>query len=106
MRKITPPFFAILMTIFIFCRVVYVFGKQIVDKIQDVTPTYLNPHLLGTLRQCDYVANQTLLEYGNCVDYFILYGILYSVVPWIYKKPPLLSTQLKFFTPKFSLLFF
>lgn len=43
-------------------RVVFVFGGKIVHQIQDVTPTFLTPNVLGTLRQVDCEANATLLE--------------------------------------------
>ena len=47
-------------------RVVYVFGKAICEPIPDVTPTYLTPGVLATLRQVDFVANQVLNESGKC----------------------------------------
>jgi len=43
-------------------RVVYVFGKKIQHPIEDVTPTFLAPNILSTLRQADHLANTILLE--------------------------------------------
>ncbi|KAG8185590.1 hypothetical protein JTE90_023289 [Oedothorax gibbosus] len=45
-------------------RVCYVFGGAVAHPIQDVTPTYLTPGVLSTLRQVDYVAHEILRTSG------------------------------------------
>ncbi|RXG51789.1 GMP synthase [glutamine-hydrolyzing] [Armadillidium vulgare] len=50
------------------CRTVcFAFGTAIREPIQDVTPTFLTPGVLATLRQVDYLANQVLTESG-CME--------------------------------------
>lgn len=39
-------------------RVCYIAGGLVKDQVQDVTPTFLSSHVLSTLRQVDYIANQ------------------------------------------------
>ncbi|CAN7984753.1 unnamed protein product [Ixodes hexagonus] len=46
-------------------RVVYVFGGPVQFPVQDVTPTYLTPLVLSTLRQCDHLAQQVLRASGH-----------------------------------------
>ncbi|KAH9377549.1 hypothetical protein HPB48_013001 [Haemaphysalis longicornis] len=46
-------------------RVVYVFGGPVAFPVQDVTPTFLTPLVLSTLRQCDYVAQHVLRASGH-----------------------------------------
>ena len=46
------------------------FGKRIQHQMEDVTPTFLAPNILSTLRQADYLANTTLLEEGQ-ISFFI-----------------------------------
>ena len=41
-------------------RVCYVFGGLVEHPIQDVTPTFLTPIVLSTVRQADHLANQVL----------------------------------------------
>ncbi|KAL7631627.1 UNVERIFIED_CONTAM: hypothetical protein RMT77_018070 [Armadillidium vulgare] len=48
-------------------RVCFAFGTAIREPIQDVTPTFLTPGVLATLRQVDYLANQVLTESG-CME--------------------------------------
>ncbi len=51
-----------------FPRVVYVFGKRLQqDTVDDVTPTYLTPRVLATLREADAIAHRTLTDTGACV---------------------------------------
>ncbi|KAH7960956.1 hypothetical protein HPB49_025291 [Dermacentor silvarum] len=45
-------------------RVVYIFGGPVVFPVQDVTPTFLTPLVLSTLRQCDFVAQRSLRASG------------------------------------------
>ncbi|XP_072040456.1 GMP synthase [glutamine-hydrolyzing]-like [Amphiura filiformis] len=45
-------------------RVVYVFGDPISHNINDVTPTFLTPGVLGTLRQADHLGRDVLLKSG------------------------------------------
>ena len=44
----------------------YIFGDPISDIINDVTPTFLTPGVLGTLRQADYKARTVLMKSGRC----------------------------------------
>lgn len=46
-------------------RVCYVFGAPIEYQVIDVTPTFLTPQVLATLRQADYQAHKVLNE-KNC----------------------------------------
>lgn len=46
-------------------RVCYIAGGLVKDQVQDVTPTFLTSHVLSTLRQVDYIANQVQDEL-NC----------------------------------------
>lgn len=39
-------------------RVCYIAGGLVKDQVQDITPTFLSPHVLSTLRQVDSIANQ------------------------------------------------
>lgn len=41
-------------------RVCYVFGGRVEHPVQDVTPSFLTPLVVSTLRQADHVANQSL----------------------------------------------
>ena len=52
-------------------RVVYVFGKKIQHQVEDVTPTFLAPNILATLRQADHLANTVLLEEGE------MFGVIF-----------------------------
>ena len=52
-----------------FFRVVFVFGKRLSDTIEDITPTYLTPRVLATLREADTIANKVLRDSGT---HFIL----------------------------------
>lgn len=45
-------------------RVCYISGGLVKDQVQDVTPTFLTSHVLSTLRQVDYIANQVLATSG------------------------------------------
>ncbi|XP_033113703.1 GMP synthase [glutamine-hydrolyzing]-like [Anneissia japonica] len=45
-------------------RVVFIFGKPVNEAIQDITPTFLTPNVLGTLRQADHYAQIILKESG------------------------------------------
>lgn len=45
-------------------RVCYIAGGLVKDQVQDVTPTFLTSHVLSTLRQVDYIANQVLATSG------------------------------------------
>ncbi|EEB14877.1 GMP synthase, putative [Pediculus humanus corporis] len=45
-------------------RVCYIAGGLVKDQVQDVTPTFLSSHVLSTLRQVDYIANQVLATSG------------------------------------------
>lgn len=46
-------------------RVCYVFGEAIKYPVQDVTPTYLSPQVLSTLREADARAHDVLRK-SNC----------------------------------------
>ena len=41
-------------------RICYVFGGIVEHQITDVTPTFLTPNVIATIRQADHVANQVL----------------------------------------------
>lgn len=45
-------------------RIVFAFGGAITEPVTDVTPTYLTPQVLGTLRLCDHAANSALRAAG------------------------------------------
>ncbi|XP_063965146.1 GMP synthase [glutamine-hydrolyzing]-like isoform X2 [Lytechinus pictus] len=45
-------------------RIVYIFGEPVMETIQDVTPTFLTPNVLGTLRQADFYAREELMNSG------------------------------------------
>ncbi|XP_058959886.2 GMP synthase [glutamine-hydrolyzing] [Pocillopora verrucosa] len=45
-------------------RVCYTFGKRIKFQIQDITPTFLSPGVISTLKQADHVAYSVILKYG------------------------------------------
>ncbi|KAL7305490.1 hypothetical protein TKK_0002227 [Trichogramma kaykai] len=45
-------------------RVCYIFGSKVQHPVMDITPTYLTPNVIGTIRQADYVANQVLSSNG------------------------------------------
>ena len=45
-------------------RVCYIFGGVVTFPVQDVTPTYLTPQVLSTLRECDYIAQTQLAASG------------------------------------------
>ena len=46
----------------------YVFGDPISHNINDVTPTFLTPGVLGTLRQADHLARTVLLKSGKLLS--------------------------------------
>jgi len=46
-------------------RVVYAFGGLIEHPVTDITPTCLTPHVISTLREVDYLANQVLAVSGE-----------------------------------------
>lgn len=46
-------------------RVCYAFGGKIEHQVTDVTPTYLTPHVIGTLREVDSRANKVLNSSGE-----------------------------------------
>lgn len=48
-------------------RIVYMFGNATKDPINDITPTYLTPHVLSLTRQADFIANKILRE-SECVS--------------------------------------
>ncbi|KAL9971293.1 hypothetical protein ACROYT_G023801 [Oculina patagonica] len=48
-------------------RVCYTFGKRIKFQIQDVTPTFLSPGVISTLRQADHVA-YSVVQKHDVVD--------------------------------------
>lgn len=45
-------------------RVVFIFGEPVSQPVHEITPTYLTPNVLQTLRQADYVAQGTLARHG------------------------------------------
>ncbi|XP_022085524.1 GMP synthase [glutamine-hydrolyzing]-like [Acanthaster planci] len=45
-------------------RVVYIFGDPVKETITDITPTFLTPGVLGTLRQADHLAQSELMRSG------------------------------------------
>ncbi|XP_038060989.1 GMP synthase [glutamine-hydrolyzing]-like [Patiria miniata] len=45
-------------------RVAYIFGDPVREMITDVTPTFLTPGVLGTLRQADHLAQSELIKSG------------------------------------------
>ncbi|XP_054164917.1 GMP synthase [glutamine-hydrolyzing]-like [Oppia nitens] len=51
-------------------RVCYVFGDSIKFPVQDVTQTFLTPHVLSQLREADSIATKTLMTsgYGSAVS--------------------------------------
>lgn len=51
-------------------RVAWVFGPPVNGPIEDITPTYLTRGVLETLRECDHLANQILIEHDalHCVS--------------------------------------
>ena len=56
-------------------RVVFVFGKRLSDTIEDITPTYLTPRVLATLREADTIANKVLRDSGTHFILLIAYII-------------------------------
>jgi len=46
-------------------RVCYVFGGPVEHPVTEVTPTYLTPQVLATVRQADYLAQQVLQSSGS-----------------------------------------
>ena len=46
-------------------RVCYTFGKRIKFQIQDITPTFLSPGVISTLKQADHVAYSVILKHGK-----------------------------------------
>lgn len=45
-------------------RVCYIFGGIVKHPVQDVTPTYLTPQVLSTLREADHIAQTKLISSG------------------------------------------
>ncbi|XP_074597987.1 GMP synthase burgundy [Brevipalpus obovatus] len=45
-------------------RVCYIFGGIVKHPVQDVTPTYLTPQVLSTLREADHIAQTKLVSSG------------------------------------------
>ncbi|KAL0275251.1 UNVERIFIED_CONTAM: hypothetical protein PYX00_003165 [Menopon gallinae] len=45
-------------------RVCYIAGDLVKDQVQDVTSTFLSNHVISTLRQVDFLANQVLAASG------------------------------------------
>lgn len=45
-------------------RVCYTFGKRIKFQIQDITPTFLSPGVISTLKQADHVAYSVIQKHG------------------------------------------
>ncbi len=41
------------------------FGKKLSDTIEDITPTYLTPRVLKTLRHVDAIAHKVLRDSGT-----------------------------------------
>lgn len=48
-------------------RVCYIFGGCVRDVIQEITPTFLTPNVVDTLREADYLATKVLNEMG-CLE--------------------------------------
>ncbi|KAA0193115.1 hypothetical protein HAZT_HAZT004605 [Hyalella azteca] len=48
-------------------RVCYIFGGCVKELVQEITPTFLTPNVVDTIRQADYLATQVLSEMG-CMD--------------------------------------
>lgn len=48
-----------------FSRVCYIFGGAVPYPVHDITPTFLTPIVLSTLRQVDYVAHSILHNSGH-----------------------------------------
>ena len=48
-------------------RVCYIFGGSVRENVQDVTPTFLTPHVIGTIRQADYLATKVLAD-SDCMS--------------------------------------
>lgn len=48
-----------------FCRVCYIFGGAVTYPVHDITPTFLTPIVLSTLRQVDYVGHSILHNSGH-----------------------------------------
>lgn len=46
-------------------RVCFTFGKRIKFQIQDVTPTFLSPGVISTLKQADHVAYSVIHKHGK-----------------------------------------
>ena len=46
-------------------RVVWVFGSVVRGPIEEVTPTYLRPEALATLRQADFLATSVLTKHST-----------------------------------------
>ena len=46
-------------------RVAWVFGASVPGPIEEVTPTFLNPCVLATLREVDDIAYKVLLKYSE-----------------------------------------
>lgn len=45
-------------------RVCYIFGDSVKFPVQDVTQTYLTPHVLSQIREADSIATNTLMSKG------------------------------------------
>lgn len=54
-----------IIVLFFSTRVCYIFGPAVTYPVHDVTPTYLTPIVLSTLRQVDYVAHSILQSSGQ-----------------------------------------
>jgi len=46
-------------------RICYIFGGPVEHPVMEVTPTYLTPIVLATIRQADHLANQVLTTAGK-----------------------------------------
>jgi len=46
-------------------RICYIFGGPVEHPVMEVTPTYLTPIVLATIRQADHLANQVLASAGK-----------------------------------------
>ena len=42
------------------------FGPSVKGPLEDITPTCLTRNVLETLRECDHLANQVLINHGKC----------------------------------------
>jgi len=70
-------------------RIVFAFGGKITEPVTDITPTYLTPQVLGTLRLCDHAANSALRSAG-CTGRLSQMPIV--MIPIHFDRDPLLYT--------------